>query len=138
MNIAVCDRAEADRKALCRILKSIFAEREEELKLQEYAGGEKLLADHKKRTKMYDLIFWDIPEQGAEELETAKKLRETGCRSILALTAHSPAYAIEGYEAAPAAYLLKPMDEERVKTLIVRMHTPQWRECEARKWNWGS
>lgn len=71
------------------------------------------------RDKMeYDIYLLDIELDGENGIEIAKNIRRTSVRAqILFITSHSN-YALEGYDAFPLGYLLKPVNEEKLAILL--------------------
>ncbi|WP_425538670.1 LytR/AlgR family response regulator transcription factor [Microaceticoccus formicicus] len=66
----------------------------------------------------FDIYFIDI-EIGAENgVDYAVKIRETNeIAEIIFITSHEK-YAVSGYDARPMAYLLKPIDNKKLKTVL--------------------
>ena len=74
---------------------------------------------------MHDSILYIVvPCYNEEEVlpETAKRLREKGCRGeIIFITSHFEFYG-EGYEVDALHYLLKPVDADKLSADFYRPH----------------
>jgi DNA-binding LytR/AlgR family response regulator len=113
-----------ERTELCLALKRFFIKRGEDVDIVEYACGEALLADMEEFYERFELIFLDIYMAEMTGMETARKLRRLGVTSAIVFLTVTSEFAIDGYEIQAAGYLLKPLDEERLHRLLVRLLEP--------------
>lgn len=116
LKIAVCDDDEWIRK----YVKSII-EREICIEPDLYASGEELLAAR----DIYDIIFMDIrlEDHGTSNrktgMETAREIYGRAGSLIVFITA-APDYVYEAYDVEAFHYLLKPIDEKKLREVIRR------------------
>lgn len=107
MNIAICDDEEIFRTYLRNLLvKDSFA-CGQDIRVEEYALGEALLAAVEEESIRPDLIFLDIRMPGLDGLETARALRQKGEKSLIVFLSSLSEYARKGYEVKAFRYLLK-------------------------------
>lgn len=66
-----------------------------------------------------DLVILDIDMPGLSGLELASALGRAGSAAVVFLTAHDR-FAVEAFNAAAVDYLLKPLDEARLRVAIER------------------
>lgn len=76
----------------------------------------------------YDIYFLDIEVGQENGIEIGIKIRQTSAHSdIIFVTSHSE-YALEGYDAFPTGYLIKPINKEKLeyllKVIINKKRTP--------------
>lgn len=111
--IAVCDDNIYFLQELTRHINAILNEQKSNYTLEEFTSGEQLL-----NARPFDIIFLDIEMVGMNGMETARKLRERGDKSMLVfLTAHKK-YVFSAFDVEAMQYLLKPLDIERLKTVL--------------------
>lgn len=114
LKIAICDDEVFIRKYVGEIVW-------QELHVQAdvYESGEALL----EADTAYDILLIDICYKKAEEpgkingLETAKRLRDTSDAVIIFITALKE-YVYDAYDVEAFHYLLKPIDEEKLKNVL--------------------
>lgn len=128
MNIAICDDVEMERSILRCMLEDTLGRRKEEIHILEYESGEAVLEDYTEEEERFSLIFLDIYMDGITGVETARKLRASGCKSHLVFLTTSPDFAIEGYEVDAVGYLLKPVREDMLQNLFDRILLPAHRQ----------
>lgn len=121
LRIAICDDNAVDRECLRRLLREVYACRNETLpKITEYAAGEALLFDLEECCECFDLLFLDIYMDGLSGMDAARRLRDMGCRIPLVFLTSTPDFAVESYEVRADGYLLKPPDREKLSGVLER------------------
>lgn len=115
MKIAICE----DEKVQADFLKSIILtwqkERKIDLELDYYKNAESFLFAE---ILDYDLLILDIQMDKMDGISLAKKIRESNKTvKILFITGISD-FISEGYEVDAMHYLLKPIDKEKLFTLL--------------------
>lgn len=119
--IAICDDLLQEREKLRLILEKELISREIMAEFTEYDSGCALLSAWEKGNLDVNLIFMDIYMTGIDGVETARRLRNAGCRIMIIFLTVTPDFAIEGYEVEAAGYLLKPLEQENLRRLLERL-----------------
>lgn len=119
--IAICDDLLKEREKLRLLLKNELAVYGAAADFSEYNSGSELLSAWEKGVLDVNLIFMDIYMTGIDGVETARRLRNSGCRIKIIFLTVSPDFAIEGYEVEAAGYLLKPLEQEELRRLLERL-----------------
>lgn len=68
-----------------------------------------------------DLVLLDIEMPGLDGISFAKLLRELSSKPAIAYVTSHPDYAIEGYAAQAIAYLVKPITQQQVDSLLSKI-----------------
>lgn len=111
-HIALCDD-EADQRQLTRkLLDSYLALRGAEAKIREFSGGQALL--NALYDECFDLYLLDIVMPGMDGIELGLKIRKSDENGMIIYLTTSPDFALEGYQAKAASYLLKPVQTEQL------------------------
>lgn len=105
MKIAIVDDEAQAREELRQALMTCETVAQAEVEM--FASGEKFLEAFQPGD--FQLVFLDICMQGINGIETALNLRQQDERVPLIFLTSSADYALEGYQAFPAGYLLKPI-----------------------------
>ncbi len=119
MNISLCDD-NAQERAYIKNLVLDWADRSGAgVSIREYPSAEALLFSYSDFPP--DILLLDIEMPGLSGVELAKKLRQNGNRllQIIFITAYSD-YISEGYDVAATHYLLKPVDREKLFSVLSR------------------
>lgn len=119
--IAICDDLTKERIEIRQDLQSELGACNITAEFLEYDSGEALLSAWEKDDLDVNLIFLDIYMTGLDGVETARRLRNGGCRIDIIFLTTTPDFAIEGYEVAAAGYLLKPLEKEKLRQLLERL-----------------
>ncbi|SHN26375.1 LytR/AlgR family response regulator transcription factor [Gracilibacillus kekensis] len=111
----------AEDERLAREELSYLLQQEEDVLLSPSAeNGEQLLQLY--RECKPDVLFLDIHMPGLTGLEVAKILRsEDGKEPVIVFTTAYETYAVEAFELQATDYLLKPFDEKRLSTTLMRV-----------------
>lgn len=118
--IVICDDLASERERLKTALLPCFAALHEEAEITQYASGISLLSDVQEGTVEMDLLFLDIFMQDSNGMETARRLRALSCDVPILFLTTSPDFAIESYDVEAAAYLVKPLSEEKLMAALRR------------------
>lgn len=111
MRIAICDDCMKDAALLKRFLGGHEA--------NVYFDGESLLADMRDKSITFDLYLLDIfMDNSMDGIELAKRLRETQEDAAICFVSTSNDFYREAYDLYAMQYLLKPVQEAEVKTLL--------------------
>ena len=114
LSIAVCD----DEVIVCCNMAKRIKEIMEEMKMpciirQFRSGGELLQA-----LESFDIVFLDIIMQDLDGMKTAQIFREKASDKILIFVSSSREYVFEAYDVEAFQYLLKPVDDRKLKSVL--------------------
>ena len=117
MRIAICE----DEKVVLDFESSLVTKWAADagcpLQLDTYTSSEQFLFESEDKAP-YDLLIFDIQMKNMNGMELAKKLRARGSDAVIIFITGVPDYAIEGYEVGAVRYILKPVKEEVLKSLL--------------------
>lgn len=68
----------------------------------------------------FDMIFLDIIMSGLDGMKTAQSVREKAYDKLLIFMSASRDYVFEAYDVEAFQYLLKPIDEKKLKSVLQR------------------
>ena len=111
-HIALCDDEAAQRQLARKMLDSYFAVRGTAAKIWEFSDGQSLLNAALDQT--FDLYLLDIVMPETDGIDLGLALRKSDKNGVIIYLTTSPDFALEGYSVKAAAYLLKPVSEERL------------------------
>lgn len=116
LNIAICDDNKIQSEKLCTEVKKWAKKRRTECKIFEYESSEQFLFCYPDRS--YNLLLLDIEMKGISGMELAKKLRaKDDMLPIIFISGYSE-YIGEGYDVEALHYLLKPIDEDKLFSVM--------------------
>ena len=119
LKVAVCDASHADRQYIADMAKDWAAARGHALQLSCFPSAENFLFLYEEK-KDYDILLLDIEMEGMDGVTMAKKLREDDdLVQIIFITGYSE-YIAEGYEVAALHYLVKPIKEDKLFSVLDR------------------
>lgn len=78
-----------------------------DIKIARYESGEQLLFNLSDSPNSADIIYLDILMGQTNGIETARKLREIGCKAILIYLTSSNEYVFEAFDSNPFYYIVK-------------------------------
>lgn len=117
--IAVCDDSAADRNYIMNLVENWAKTAGVSLSVSAFASAEEFLF-HYAENKAYDILLLDIEMGDMDGVTLAKELRkENETVQIIFITGYSD-YISEGYEVAALHYLIKPVKEEKLYTVLDR------------------
>lgn len=114
LSIAVCDDEVIECCNMAKRIKEIM----EEMKIpciicQFRSGGELLQA-----LESFDIVFLDIIMKDLDGMKTAQIFREKASDKILIFIFSSREYVFEAYDVEAFQYLLKPVDDRKLKSVL--------------------
>lgn len=116
ISIAVCD----DELLECLNISAKIQECMEEMgipcSIEKFQSGKALLES----LGRFDLIFLDILMEGMDGMETARRCRELAYEKILVFLSSSRKYVFQAYDVEAFHYLVKPVDQEKLKNILKR------------------
>lgn len=117
--IAICDDSDIDRQYVYSKIQSWAAQENYDVSAELFSSAENFLF-HYAEHKDYDILLLDIEMGKMDGVSMAKKLRkENDTIQIIFITGYSD-YIAEGYEVAALHYLLKPVKEEKLFSVLDR------------------
>ena len=117
--LAVCDDSDADRQYISGLV-SKWAERTGHMvELREFSSAESLLFAYSGEND-FDMLLLDIEMGGMDGVTMAKKIRSVNeTIQIIFITGYSD-YIAEGYDVAALHYLMKPVNGEKLFSVLNR------------------
>lgn len=112
MNIAVCD----DEKIIREQLRRLIGKQNADFRVEVYETGDALLA----AGTHFDVIFLDIQMEGRNGVETARTLRSREEDTVLIFITGVKEYVFEAFDVAAFHYLLKPIQEDKFRSVLER------------------
>lgn len=116
LTIAICDDNEEQITALRRLLGEWAESKPFALVIDEYVSAESFLFSYP--DKPCDLLLLDIEMRALNGMALAKKLRANGDMLPIVFVTGYPEYMSEGYEVEALHYLLKPVDKDKLFSVL--------------------
>lgn len=117
--IAICDDSPVDREYVGALAKRWAEGRGVRLHTEVFSSGESFLF-HYAEENDFDILLLDIEMGGMDGVSLAKRLRrDNDTVQIVFITGYSD-YIAEGYEVAALHYLMKPLDESKLFSVLDR------------------
>ncbi len=114
LSIAVCDDEVVECCNMARKIKDILEEMKIPCIVRQFWSGEKLL----QALEGFDIVFLDIIMQDLDGMKTAQIFRKKAFDKILIFVSSSREYVFEAYDVEAFQYLLKPVDEGKLKRVL--------------------
>ena len=119
LRIAVCDDAEEDRTYVSGLVKDWAAQAGHQAEITAFSSAESFLFRYAE-DKNWDILLLDIEMGAMDGVSLAKRVRKDNeAVQIVFVTGYSD-YIAEGYEVAALHYLIKPVDREKLFTVLDR------------------
>lgn len=117
--IAICDDSDADREYVLNMVNRWAAEVGYQVHINTFASAENFLFHYAEESD-YDILLLDIEMGTMDGVTMAKQLRKSNDTvQIIFITGYSD-YISEGYEVAALHYLMKPVKEEKLTSVLER------------------
>ena len=117
--IAICDDSDADRQYISDLVKSWGANTGHRVQISAFTSAENFLFHYAEKND-YDILLLDIEMGAMDGVTMAKKLRcDNDTVQIVFITGYSD-YILEGYEVAALHYLMKPVREDKLFSVLDR------------------
>lgn len=117
LRIALCEDDTLQRERMEHLVRSWLDSRGRPGRIRCYASAEELLEDRLSGSQQ-DLYLLDVFMTGATGLDAARKLRQMGDQDLIVFLTSSPDFAVESYEVRAFHYLLKPVGEEKLFSVL--------------------
>ena len=122
ISVAVCDDEEKEADCLQKLVSCWAEEKGYNLKLCSFPSAEAFLFRYEE-DKGFDLLLLDIQMKGIDGIELAKKIRETDNTVQIAFITGYDEYMSEGYEVSALHYLMKPVEKQKLYSVLDRAVT---------------
>ncbi|MDE7340897.1 MAG: LytTR family DNA-binding domain-containing protein [Lachnospiraceae bacterium] len=116
LSIAVCDDEIRECCTISGKIREILEEMGQPCMVRQFFSGQELLQD----AAQFDLIFLDIMMRPPDGMKTAQMLREKENDTLLIFVSFSRSYVFDAYDVEAFQYLLKPIDEKKLKGVLQR------------------
>lgn len=117
--LAICDDSEADRQYVLSMVRRWAAEAGHTVQIDAFSSAESFLF-HYAGERDYDILLLDIEMGAMDGVSMAKQLRrDNDTVQIVFITGYCD-YISEGYEVAALHYLMKPVKEEKLFSVLDR------------------
>ena len=117
--IAICDDSDGDRQYVLNMVKGWAAASGHEIHTDLFPSAESFLF-HYAQERDYDILLLDIEMGAMDGVTMAKKLRGDNDTVPIVFITGSSDYISEGYEVAALHYLVKPVKEEKLRSVLDR------------------
>lgn len=118
LKIALCDDLRRERDVLRKKLAKLLAEKQIPYLLEEYESGAELA--EKCIENQYHLVFLDILMNQENGITVAKEIRKQNEKVKIIFVTTSRDYVLDSYDVYAYYYLLKPLQEERIRSCMDR------------------
>lgn len=112
--IAVCDDDVMECSRIAKKIREILAEMKASCTIRQFYSGRELLQS----PETFDIIFLDIIMGDMDGMRTAQTIRERAYDKILVFISSSREYVFDAYEVEAFQYLLKPVEEEKLRRVL--------------------
>ncbi|MCM1375156.1 MAG: LytTR family DNA-binding domain-containing protein [Muribaculum sp.] len=119
MRIAICEDNREHREILEEMIKRWAQKQRENVLVRHYESAEQFLF-YMKDEPHFDLVFLDIQMSKINGLQLARMIRQEDRLILLIFTTALKRYAPVGYEVAAFRYLIKPLQENEVFTVLTK------------------
>ena len=114
LSIAVCDDEVIECCNMAKRIKEIMEEMKMPCIIRQFRSGGELL----QALESFDIVFLDIIMQDLDGMKTAQAFRKKASDKILIFVSSSREYVFEAYDVEAFQYLLKPVDDRKLKNVL--------------------
>lgn len=114
LSIAVCDDEVIECCNMAKRIKEIMEEMKIPCIIRQFRSGGELL----QALESFDIVFLDIIMQDLDGMKTAQDFRKKASDKILIFVSSSREYVFEAYDVEAFQYLLKPVDDRKLKNVL--------------------
>lgn len=117
--IAICDDCPTDVRYLATLAEEWARRRETSAAIREFPSAEAFLFYYDDHPD-FDILLLDIEMTGQNGIELAKKVRQDNETVQIVFITGFPDFMSEGYEVAALHYLMKPVAEDKLHSVLDR------------------
>lgn len=114
LSIAVCDDEVIECCNMAKKIEEIMEEMKIPCIIRRFRSGGELL----QALESFDIVFLDIIMQDLDGMRTAQIFRRKAADKILIFVSSSREYVFEAYDVEAFQYLLKPVDDRKLKKVL--------------------
>ena len=114
LSIAVCDDEVIECCNMAKRIKDILEDMKIPCIIRQFRSGGELL----QALESFDIVFLDIIMQDLDGMKTAQMFRRKASDKILIFVSSSREYVFEAYDVEAFQYLLKPVDDRKLKSVL--------------------
>lgn len=114
LSIAVCDDQIIECCSMAGKIRDILQEMKIPCMIRQFQSGGELL----RAMESFDIVFLDIIMQEMDGMKTAQIFRKKASDKILIFVSSSREYVFEAYDVEAFQYLLKPVDDRKLKKVL--------------------
>jgi len=119
--IGVCDDNHADRGQICNTIENYLQNQRINGKVLPYDRAEKLNSAIESKKIIFDILFMDIIMDDMNGMTCARMIRQQDKMVNIVFLTSSTDYVYEGYEVNAAAYLLKPLNGQKLVAVLEKI-----------------
>lgn len=112
--IAVCDDVVMECSKIAAKIRGVLEEMEVSCTIRQFYSGRELLQS----SESFDIIFLDIIMGDLDGMKTAQLIREKAYDKLLVFISASRDYVFDAYDVEAFQYLLKPIEEKKLKKVL--------------------
>lgn len=116
VRFAICDDETMHAAQLAEMLRAV----DDTTRCESYTSGETLVADIESG-QSFDAIFLDMEMPGMDGIAAGNAIRALDERVILVFVTSHEQYAVESFQCEPLDYLVKPVDPDRLRTVLEKI-----------------
>lgn len=115
--IAICDDQKTELESISTLVERWSQQTQKKVNIATFPSAESFLFDYAEH-KDYDILLLDVEMQELSGIDLAKQIRRENKRvEIVFITSHFE-FAGEGYEVDALHYLIKPVQEEKLVSVL--------------------
>lgn len=128
LRIALCEDEKIFSETQEQICRDILQKLNIEYSIAVFESGEDFFAAFSEGGRRFDLILLDIVMGGMNGMELAGKIRETDRETDIVFITSSSEYSLQGYDVGALHYLMKPVDEGKLESLIAKTYKDKFHD----------
>ena len=120
--VALCEDEKIFSETQKKICREIFEKFNIEHSIDVFENSKDFFTAFSNDGQRYDLILLDIVMDGMNGMELAKMIRDSDQEAEIVFVTSSSEYALGGYDVGALHYLMKPVDEKLLESLIKKVY----------------